>query len=227
MSISDFTIRILMAMVFGLVIGLERQLTGHPAGIRTNILVAMGACMFTLFSFLVNNVDMTRIAAQVVTGVGFICTGIIFKVGFNIKGLDTAATIWCTAAIGVLTSSGYIAFAAIATAMLVVVNLILRPLINRTDKLVQLNEAVDSYRISVICHSTQAVAVRALIQDTIGHTRLHWKKFETKEQSNGTTIVELTLLSIDRRYDDVIEDIVGSLGAADGVLAATWEYIID
>lgn len=225
MTLSDFTIRVVLAMFFGLLIGLERQLTKHPAGIRTNILVAMGACMFTLFSFLVNNVDMTRIAAQVVTGVGFICTGIIFKEGANIKGLDTAATIWCTAAIGVLTSSGMIGYAAVATAVLIAVNLILRPLINRTDRLTQLQEINDVYRITITCVEEKELAIRELIKQTVADTRLHWKQFDTKEQRDGHVTIEVTLLAVGRRYDDLIEETVGNLGAADGVTAARWEFI--
>ncbi|MCL2002791.1 MAG: MgtC/SapB family protein [Oscillospiraceae bacterium] len=126
MELLDFTVRVACAVAFGFFIGLERQLTGHAAGIRTNILVSMGACLFTLFSVLMGAPDMTRIAAQVVTGIGFLCSGIIFKEGINVKGLDTAATIWCTAAIGVLCSSGKLLFATVAAAILLAVNLLIR-----------------------------------------------------------------------------------------------------
>lgn len=98
MPLLDFIIRIACAVLLGFCIGLERQLTGHIAGIRTNILVCLGACLFTVFSQLTFAPDPTRIAAQVVTGIGFLCSGIIFKDGFNVRGLNTAATIWCTAA---------------------------------------------------------------------------------------------------------------------------------
>jgi putative Mg2+ transporter-C (MgtC) family protein len=126
MELLDFTIRISLAVAFGLIIGLERQLTGHVAGIRTNILVSMGACIFTLFSQLVGAEDITRVAAQVVTGIGFLCSGIIFKEGLNVKGLNTAATIWCIAAIGVLCASGMILHATVAAGILLGVNLFLR-----------------------------------------------------------------------------------------------------
>ena len=79
MPLFEFVIRICCAVVFGFLIGLERQITGHVAGIRTNILVSMGACLFTLFSQLMGAPDNTRIAAQVVTGIGFLCGGVIFK----------------------------------------------------------------------------------------------------------------------------------------------------
>ena len=126
MVLFDFAVRIICAVGFGFLIGLERQLTGHAAGIRINILVSMGACLFTLFSQFMGVDDTTRIAAQVVTGVGFLCSGIIFKEGLSVRGLNTAATIWCTAAIGVLCSSGFVLYAALATGILLASNLIFR-----------------------------------------------------------------------------------------------------
>ena len=79
MTLFDFVIRISCAVLFGFLIGLERQLTGHATGIRINVLISIGACLFTLFSQLMGVYDTTRIAAQVVTGIGFLCSGIIFK----------------------------------------------------------------------------------------------------------------------------------------------------
>jgi putative Mg2+ transporter-C (MgtC) family protein len=140
MELLDFTIRIACAVGFGFLTGLERQLTGHAAGIRTNILVSMGACIFTMFSLLMDAPDTTRIAAQVVTGIGFLCTGIIFKEGLNVKGLDTAATIWCSAAIGVLCSSGMLLYATVAAAILLAVNFFIRLVTNKIKPIVHLAE---------------------------------------------------------------------------------------
>ncbi|MCL1957085.1 MAG: MgtC/SapB family protein, partial [Fibromonadales bacterium] len=133
MSISDFIIRIGASVLFGFLIGFERQLTGHPAGIRTNALVSLGSSIFVIFSLIMETNDQTRVAGQIVTGVGFLCSGIIFKDGVSVRGLNTAATIWCTAAIGVLTSSGYILYATLATALLITVNVIFRPISNKIN----------------------------------------------------------------------------------------------
>src|SRR5213592_1945308 len=90
--------RLLLAGLLGGLIGLERELRGYPAGIRTIALVALGSCLFTDISALLGGED--RIAAQIVTGIGFIGAGVIFREGYSVRGITTAATIWSGAAIG-------------------------------------------------------------------------------------------------------------------------------
>ena len=133
MSHSEFTLRLLVGLVAGLVIGIERELQNKPAGLRTNTLVATGAALFVLLSFNIAakygiNTDVTRIIGQVVTGIGFLGAGIIFKEGGDIYGLTTAATIWCSAAVGCLAGSGFFIEAVIGTVIIVSVNLLLIPL---------------------------------------------------------------------------------------------------
>jgi putative Mg2+ transporter-C (MgtC) family protein len=108
-SFGDFTGRAIVALVLGAVIGLERQWRQRMAGLRTNALVALGAALFELFAVLLtgqHGVDPTRIAAYVVSGVGFLGAGVILRDGVNIRGINTAATIWCSAAVGVLARGG-------------------------------------------------------------------------------------------------------------------------
>lgn len=104
MTITEFTIRLLFAAFAGMLIGFERQWNNKSAGIRTNTLVAIGAALYVLLSININNEGngVTRIIGQVVTGIGFLGAGIIFKEGLNVRGLTTAATVWCSAAIGYL-----------------------------------------------------------------------------------------------------------------------------
>ncbi len=90
--------RLLLAGLLGGLIGLERELRGYPAGIRTIALVALGSCLFTDISALLGGED--RIAAQIVTGIGFIGAGVIFREGDSVRGITTAATIWAAAAVG-------------------------------------------------------------------------------------------------------------------------------
>ena len=123
MNIFEFAIRVACAVFFGFLIGFERQHTGHPAGIQTNVLVCLGSCIFQLAAFMMDPEDSIRVASQVVTGVGFLGSGIIFKDGINVRGINTAATIWCGAAIGLLTSAGYILHALLATTCIVLVNI--------------------------------------------------------------------------------------------------------
>lgn len=101
-SLWETLIQLLLASVLGAVVGLERELHGRPAGLRTHILLSLGAAMFGMVSrgMSAPNIDPTRIAAQVVTGIGFIGAGTIIQLGGTVRGLTTAASIWTTAAIG-------------------------------------------------------------------------------------------------------------------------------
>jgi putative Mg2+ transporter-C (MgtC) family protein len=118
--------RVALAAALGGAIGLERELDEKSAGLRTHVLVALGSALFTLVSaygfrdFLVNGgsvvrADPSRIAAQIVTGIGFLGAGVIFRQGFTVRGLTTAASLWLVAAVGMAAGAGYWSAALIAT----------------------------------------------------------------------------------------------------------------
>jgi putative Mg2+ transporter-C (MgtC) family protein len=96
--------RIFLATLLGSIIGLEREYKGHEAGIRTFGIIALGSCIFGLLSLHISHGDPGRIAAQIVTGIGFLGGGIIIKDGGTIRGLTTATMVWCTSAIGLAVS---------------------------------------------------------------------------------------------------------------------------
>ena len=125
MTISEFTIRVLVALTSGMIIGFERQWHHKSAGLRTTTLVAIGSAIFVLLSIVITqtNGDVTRIIGQVVTGIGFLCGGVIFREGLSVHGLTTAVTIWCSAAIGCLAAAGFFLETAIATFLILAVNL--------------------------------------------------------------------------------------------------------
>lgn len=127
----EFALRLLVGLAAGLLIGIEREWQNKPAGIRTNALVATGAALFVLLSFRIaendSTTDVTRIIGQVVTGIGFLGAGIIFKEGFDVYGLTTAATVWCSAAVGCLAGAGMFIETAIGAVTIVSVNLLLIP----------------------------------------------------------------------------------------------------
>lgn len=132
MSILEFTLRLLVALFAGLVIGLERQWHHKNAGLKTNMLVATGAAIFVLLSFIMKEeeslIDVSRIIAQVVTGVGFLGAGVIFREGADVHGLSSAATIWCSAAIGCIAASGLFIETIICTVVVVSFNSFLKPI---------------------------------------------------------------------------------------------------
>lgn len=129
MTTTEFALRLSVALLAGLLIGLERQWNHKSAGLRTNTLVAMGAALFVLLSISITQVsgDVTRIISQVVTGIGFLGAGIIFKEGTSVHGLTTAATVWCSAAVGSLAAAGYFVETLIGTACIILVNAVLVP----------------------------------------------------------------------------------------------------
>lgn len=130
MEIEDFLLRIGGALVAGLLIGIEREIQNKNAGLKTNGLVALGASVFVLVSLNFKGeefVDITRVIGQVVTGIGFIGAGVILHKGTVVKGLTTAATVWCSAGAGCLAAIGQFKELMILTALIVFVNVIFGP----------------------------------------------------------------------------------------------------
>ncbi|MER3554881.1 MAG: magnesium transporter [Meiothermus sp.] len=129
MSVPEFTLRLVVALALGAAIGFERSRRQGLAGIRTNALVACGAAQFVMLSGLMGAGDPTRIAAQVVSGVGFLGAGVILRDGgISVRGLNTAATLWGAAAVGSLSGAGFILYALPGTLAIVFANLVLRGL---------------------------------------------------------------------------------------------------
>jgi len=127
MMLQDFVIRALCAAIIGGIIGFERQWRNKMAGIRTNVLVALGSFLFVTLSMIIEGESSpTRISAQIVSGIGFLGGGVIIRDGLNVRGINTAATLWCSAAAGVLSSAGLILEAFIGSVLVLLVNIILR-----------------------------------------------------------------------------------------------------
>lgn len=120
----ELAVRLTVGLVLGAVIGFERELHRQPAGFRTHSLVSLGAALFTIISayaFVGDQVDPTRIAAQIVSGIGFIGAGTILQHRGNIRGLTTAASLWAVAAIGTAAGAGLLLLAVIGTLLILVV----------------------------------------------------------------------------------------------------------
>lgn len=130
MNFNTFILGMLLCFLLSFVLGIERQIRRRSLGLRTMILVALGSYMFVSFSFLINNqdFDITRVAAQVVTGIGFFGAGVIIKDNEKniIRGLTTAATLWCDAALGMLCAGGFIKEAIVSTSFVLFANIVLR-----------------------------------------------------------------------------------------------------
>ena len=165
MSIEQAAINLAVAFCLSAVIGFERQWRNRLAGLRTNTLVALGAASFVVFAALApEEASPTRVAAQVVSGIGFLGAGLIFREGMSVRGLNTAATLWCSAAIGVLAGAGYLAYAALATGFVVFVNLLLRPIVNFINRQPLVASEIETgYLIVLTCRAEDEAHIRALL----------------------------------------------------------------
>ena len=134
----DTALKICLAAVLGATIGLERLWWGHPAGLRTNLLIAISSCIFTIvsiegFPLQGSAQDTARVAAQIVTGVGFLGAGAVLRSGGSIQGLTTAASIWLVAAIGMAVGTGLYFMAVFATLLSIGLLILLRPVSRRLE----------------------------------------------------------------------------------------------
>ena len=123
----DILFKILLAIGAGLLIGMEREYKGKDAGLKTNMLVSVGSCVFVFLSLQFQggeSFDPTRVLSQVVTGIGFLGAGVILKKGANVQGLTTAATVWCSAAAGCIAAFYLVMDLLLFTGTVVFVNMI-------------------------------------------------------------------------------------------------------
>jgi putative Mg2+ transporter-C (MgtC) family protein len=135
MPLNDAAVRLLVAAALGGIIGLEREFRHKPAGLRTQILIAVGAALFTMLSieFASSGGTADRIAAQIVSGIGFLGGGAILRSRMSVHGMTTAATIWVNAAVGMAAGSGRFGMATAATVIAVIALIVLYPLERYTE----------------------------------------------------------------------------------------------
>lgn len=225
MDLLDFATRIVVSILLGMFIGFERQLTAHPAGIRTNMLICLGSCMFLMFPMIMGSDDIQRVASYIVSGVGFLCSGVIFKENGTVKGLNTAATLWCTAAIGILSSSGMFSYAIIATIALLMANIVFRPISQKIDPLDSFNEDESFYKINIVCPVEDELKIRSTILKEAKESKLTLKELDTKDLANGEVQIEAIYRFIGQRIDDRIENLISNLCIKQGIKKVGWEVM--
>ena len=224
LTTADFVLRLAVGLGCGALIGVERQWRARMAGLRTNALVAAGATLFVLYQVVSGSANTTQVAAYVVSGVGFLGGGVILRDGFNVRGLNTAATLWCSAAVGVLSASGHLAFAGIATAAVLATHLLGRPigrLIDR-DNPSEEDEDLRPYLLHVDCRSKDAYQVRTLlVQNTGGgEVILHGISTEPARTEGDTRLTAELLLGGDAPAK--LEQLVARLSIEKGINAVHW-----
>lgn len=194
-------IRIAFSLAMGACVGLERQWRAGLAGLRTNALVSVGAALFVVmgaYGFTPDgSADPTRVAAQVVSGIGFLGAGVMIREGLNIRGLNTAATLWCSAAIGCLAGTGMYVITLIGTAVIVAANTLLRPLgraVNRKTGRLPLPTAAPSgadFAFEVMTSDKAEPRVRALLLQTLSRPEYRLKSITASHNKQGNSVALL------------------------------------
>jgi putative Mg2+ transporter-C (MgtC) family protein len=220
----EFFARLAVGLGCGALIGAERQWRARWAGLRTNALVAVGATLFVLYSDIDGSANSTQVAAYVVSGVGFLGGGVILRDGFHVRGLNTAATLWCSAAVGVLAASGRLVFAAVGTVTVLAVHLLGRPLgrlIDR-DNPAEENEEQLPYELHITCKPKSEPRLRALIvQDATG-SELTLSGIDTTRTNDDTQIRLSAHLLAGKDAAARLEALVARLSLEPGLYGVHW-----
>jgi putative Mg2+ transporter-C (MgtC) family protein len=218
-------LNLLVAACLGAAIGLERQWRQRLAGLRTNTLVALGAAIFVTYSHVVSDdAGSARMAAQVVSGIGFLGAGVIFKEGLNVRGLNTAATLWCSAAVGLLAGEGFALYGLLAAVLVIGANTVLRPIVHAINRQpVDFTEEEQHYLITIDCRAARAADIRAeLVKEVGGVPDLRFSELDSAfAEDTGRVEVTATVTSHKRR-ELALEAIVGKFSEMDGVIRAAW-----
>ena len=223
----ELFVRLGSALIFGAVIGAERQWRQRTAGLRTYSLVATGAALFILLAPLAGaQTEATRIAAQVISGVGFLGAGVLMRTGLSVHGLNTASTIWCSAAIGVLAGSGFFAAAFLGTLFVLSINIFLRPAadwIGRHSKDKAEHEIL--YGIQLLCRNRQESKARTLLIQLVTASPLLLQEMESMVGTDDKhTVIKATLASSDRS-DSQVEQIASRLTLERDIVGVSWHAL--
>lgn len=214
-----------LAVAFGLggLIGLERQYRQRTAGLRTNVLVAVGAAAFVDLGGRIAGPDgAVRVVSYVVSGIGFLGAGVIMKEGAQVRGLNTAATLWASAAVGAFAGGGQTGEAVVVAAFVLAGNTLLRPLVEFVNRRpITPGETEALYRLHVVCRPESLAIVRDLLADEL--ERHHYPIREIETLSETEEHVELGAVLLASSADPgELDLVVTHLEHDPAVLSATW-----
>jgi putative Mg2+ transporter-C (MgtC) family protein len=214
-----------LAFFLGMLIGSERQYRQRTAGLRTNVLVSVGAAAFVdLGMRLSGNSGAVQVVAYVVSGVGFLGAGVIMKEGMNVRGLNTAATLWSSAAVGAFSGADLLAEATLLTAFILAGNTFLRPLVNFINRIPIDEQAGEAtYEIEVTCAAERASEVRELVVQRAEASNYPVGDIEETARPDDSVhiIVRLVSTAVDPKEMDAI---VNALRQSDAVSDVTWKF---
>ena len=223
---SEFVWRLLAAFACGVAIGFERQMRQRNAGLRTITLVASGACLFVTLGVLTGNgtAGITQIAAYVVSGVGFLGGGVIMRDKGSIQGINTAATLWCSAAVGVLCGAGHYGPALAGTAVVLLTNTVLRE-VSRTINATPVSNAdlVREYVLTIICREPDEIHIRTAVSNSMYSTPLSFQSLTSEDVENDPGRIRVTAtLKLHPKDQPKLEQMASRISMEKSVSSVSW-----
>ena len=221
----EFALRLGCAFALGALVGVERQWRARMAGLRTNVLVSVGSALFVLLAAnTMEDTSPTRVASQVVSGIGFLGAGVILRDGVNIRGINTAATIWCAAAIGVLVGSGLYLGSALGAVAVVSANVLLRPIARRVRKHSAATAEIEvTYRIRVVCKESQSTHVRAMLLQALSDTEFTVHSVESSRPiADRESVAVCAEISAGGHQDENLEQLVRRISLVSAISSVHW-----
>ncbi|WP_286925642.1 MgtC/SapB family protein [Flavobacterium sp. UBA4197] len=230
LSVTEFAVRLTLAFVLGAAIGIERQWRQKSAGLRTNTLVSIGAAAFILLSVSItgHSGDPSRVAAQIVSGIGFLGAGVIMKDGLNVQGLNTAATLWCAAAVGALVGIGLFPQAILTTVTVIITHLLLRTVGTKLSVLtfIPKNTSLPAdYKIIINCKNNVENHIRVLLIQQLGNNeKIVLRSLASSDNENQTSILIVAEITAAGIQDYIMEQMVSRLTIEQEVTKVSWEF---
>ncbi|MGV4927538.1 MgtC/SapB family protein (plasmid) [Streptomyces sp. BHT-5-2] len=225
LTIVDFLVRLATGVACGALIGVERQWRARMAGLRTNALVATGATLFVLYSTAVGDSGSpTRVASYVVSGIGFLGGGVILRDGAGVRGLNTAATLWCSAAAGVLAASGRLELAVLGTLAVLAVHLVLRPagrLLDRAPAAGSDPDAAVHATVHVVCERRAETHIRALLLQALTASGLTPVSLRARRDAEDTTGIRAAV-TVSGTPAQALEQVIARLSLEPDVRDLHW-----
>ncbi len=224
LPVLDSVFSLLVAFVLGTLVGIERQFRQRSAGLRTNTLVAVGAAAFVdIGQRLAGDAEAVRVISYVVSGIGFLGAGVIMKEGLNVRGLNTAATLWCSAAIGAAAGSDLVVEAVLITVFVLAGNTMLRPVVTWIERR-PLDQSGTEARIEVRI-TTDAETLPAMRRHLIERLQAaHYPVADIEVTQRGEDSIEVTAVLVSTVVVAAeIEAVVAELARQPGIRDAAWE----
>ena len=222
-SLEDTTISLLTAFILGGVIGLERQFLQRTAGLRTNVLVALGACIFVdVANRLHGHEGAVHVMAYVVSGIGFLGAGVMMREEGNIRGLNTAATLWGSAAVGAAAGSDLIFEAMIGTFFILMANTLLRPMVNSINKRpIDMNKSEVTATINIVVEKTYQKLIMSNLLKLLNEIQYPIDDLDIK--TFGTNDVEIEAKMIATSMDNhLLDHVIDEMLKSEHVSQAFW-----